>query len=409
MITVLVYAFTLLLAVLISEVAQRSILSTAVLFLAIGFICGASVLDVLAFAPDHPVVSQLAEFALFSVLFTDGMHIGIRELISAWHLPGRALLLGMPLTCCGTALLARLVAQVPWAEAFLVGAVLSPTDPVFAAAVVGREEIPQRVRRLLNVESGLNDGLALPAVVALLLVVGKPESPLETVLGEVVLGAGLGVVVPWVAIRLEQSRVFAVASLYQPLHTFAIGLLVLALASLTHANLFLAAFAAGVTIATVSPQLEETFNKFGALVTELLKLAALLIFGTLVSLEFLHGNLALWDYLFAVLVLLVARLVSLSLALLGSSLPWRERLTAAWFGPKGFASVVFGLMIWQSEATRAEHLFHLVALVIVASIVVHSSTDVLISRWFNKAGPQQGQDSAAAQTPAPRTYDAGAS
>ena len=80
--------------------------------------------------------------------------------------------------------------------------------------------------------------------------------------------------------------------------------------------------------------------------------------------------------------------------------------TAAWFGPKGFASAVFGLMIWQLGATRAEHLFHLVALVIVASIVMHSSTDVLISRWFNKAGPQQGQDSAAAQTPAQRTYDA---
>src|SRR5919204_4755184 len=100
------------------------------------------------------------------------MRLSIRELLSAWHLPGRALLLGMPLTCCGTALFARLVVQVPWAEAFLLGAVLSPTDPVFAAAIVGREEVPQRLRHLLNVESGVNDGLALPVVVAMLAVVG---------------------------------------------------------------------------------------------------------------------------------------------------------------------------------------------------------------------------------------------
>jgi NhaP-type Na+/H+ or K+/H+ antiporter len=243
----------------------------------------------------------------------------------------------------------------------------------------------------------------------MLTVVGAREAHLGAVLGEVVLGALLGIGIPWLAIRLEQTRFFAAACLYAPLHAFAIGLLVLALASLTHANEFLAAFAAGVTVATVSPQVREAFHAFGELVTELLKLAALLIFGTLISFAFLYGNLGPGDYLFAGLVLLVVRPVALSLALLGSGLPWRERLTAAWFGPKGFASVVFGLMIWKSGAPRAEHLFHLVALVIVASIVVHSSTDVLIARWFSKdAAPPQGQDSTATPEPSQRNSKAGA-
>ena len=83
-------------------------------------------------------------------------------------------------------------------------------------------------------------------------------------------------------------------------------------------------------------------------------------------------------------MLVLARPVVFGLALLGSSLNWRERVTAAWFGPKGFASVVFGLMLWRSEAPRAEQLFHLAALVITASIIAHSSTDILVARWFRK-------------------------
>ena len=81
-------------------------------------------------------------------------------------------MLGLPLTLARHgAVIARWVVGLPWAESFLLGAVLSPTDPVFAAAIVGREEVPARLRQLLNVESGLNDGLALPIVLAMLAVV----------------------------------------------------------------------------------------------------------------------------------------------------------------------------------------------------------------------------------------------
>ena len=137
MTALLVFAMTLLAAVLVSDLADRSVLSTAVLFLLAGVVAGDGVLGAVSLRPDDPAVAMLAELALFSVLFTDGMRVGLSDLASAWQLPGRALLLGLPLTLLGTAFLAHWVAGLPWAESFLIGAVLSPTDPVFAAAIVG--------------------------------------------------------------------------------------------------------------------------------------------------------------------------------------------------------------------------------------------------------------------------------
>ena len=116
------FAVALMLAVLISARAARSVLSTAAVFLA----CGVLVQGV-GLLPEAPetVVELIAELALFSVLFTDGMRVGIRDLAVAWRLPGRALLLGMPLTLLGTALAGRLIVGLPWREAFLLGAALS--------------------------------------------------------------------------------------------------------------------------------------------------------------------------------------------------------------------------------------------------------------------------------------------
>jgi sodium/hydrogen antiporter len=97
-------------------------------------------------------------------LFTDGQRANVPALQDNWRLSGRALGLGMPLTMLGIAVAAHFLAGLDWPNAFLLGAILSPTDPVFAAALVGRPDVPLQLRRLLNVESGLNDGIALPFV-----------------------------------------------------------------------------------------------------------------------------------------------------------------------------------------------------------------------------------------------------
>ncbi|GAA1803900.1 cation:proton antiporter [Luedemannella flava] len=380
----LTYALVLLLAVLVSALAQRTVLSTAVLFLLAGFVVGDGMLGVVSVTPDSPVVASLAELALFAVLFTDGMRVGWADLRSAWRLPGRALGWGLPLTLVVTAVLGRYVAGLDWPQALLIGAILAPTDPVFAAALVGNDKVPARLRHLLNVESGVNDGLALPFVVVLLAVAsGSSDLHLGELAAELALGIAIGVVVPWVAIRLENTRLFAASEQYLPINAVAIGLLVFALGKATHGNLFLAAFAAGITVATVGRAQREAFAEFGELVAELLKLGALLLFGALLSPAFL-ADLPWTAWVFAVLALVVARPVALWVSFLGSGLSRREQFAAMWFGPKGFASVVYGLLVLASAIPAAQDIFDLVALTIVLSIVAHSSTDILVARTFDE-------------------------
>jgi NhaP-type Na+/H+ or K+/H+ antiporter len=385
MTTLLIYGLTLLLAVLISGIASRSILSGAVLFLVAGLL--SSTMGWASYEISHPVVRRVAEMTLVATLFTDALRVPFKTLRGAWHLPGRALLLGLPLTMLITAGLALVLAGLSWTQALLVAAALSPTDPVLASALVGESRVPQRLRRLLNVESGLNDGLALPFVVVLLSRSQSQQASWLILAAELAGGILIGVVVPVVAVWLYRRRWFGAIPSYRPLFGFAVGLLVYALASELHGNPFLAAFAAGITLSSMSPTARRHFEPVGERLTELLKFAALLVFGIMIS--FSEMAAAGWrGWLLAAGVLLVARPASILISLIWSAMSWRERLTAAWFGPRGFASVLFGLMILDSGLQNSGELFRLIAVTIVLSIVVHASTDVFAGRWFKKTAEE---------------------
>lgn len=162
------FALSLVAAVLISGWARKTILSTAVLFLGVGVLLGSGVVPHTA-VPKLESLRMLAEVALFSTLFSDGVGTGgFSNIRQEWHLAGRALLIGMPLTIFLIALVGRYAAGMNWIVALLLGAALSPTDPVFVAAIFRVEAVPQRIKRALNVESGMNDGLALTALALLL-------------------------------------------------------------------------------------------------------------------------------------------------------------------------------------------------------------------------------------------------
>lgn len=379
----LAFAVLLLAAVLVSSLAHRSVLSTAALFLVGGFVLGDEVTGVIHLSVDDPIVKNLANLALFSVLFTDGMRVGWADVRSAWKLPGRALAFGLPLTLGVTAVFAHYLLGVDWAVALLIGAILSPTDPVFAAALVGNDKVPHRLRHLLNVESGVNDGLALPFVIVFLAIAaGSKNLHLSDLALELGLGILIGVAVPWVAIRLERLRFFSASTAYEPLNAVAIALLIYALSFALHANLYLAAFSAGVTIATFGPKQRESFEHFGELVAEILKLAALLVFGALISGSFLR-DLTYATWVFAILAIAAARPIALAVSFIGERLTLREQAAASWFGPKGFASVVYGLIVIESGIAEANLVFNVVALTIVLSILAHSSTDVAVAKWFD--------------------------
>ncbi len=209
--------------------------------------------------------------------------------------------------------------------------------------------------------------------------------PLDTarLVANLTSGIALGVAVPWVFVALERSRLFSASAQYEPLGPFAVGLGLLALCEVTGANAFLAAFVGGITVASVSPQARDAFHRFGELVTELLKLAALLAFGALVT-PVLVGKVGVAGWLFAVAAIVVARPVALVISLQRSTLGWREQAAAAWFGPKGFASVVYGLIVLESTNGNAHRIFVLTVITVAISIVAHSSTDVVMARWLER-------------------------
>jgi NhaP-type Na+/H+ or K+/H+ antiporter len=383
---VLAFGVVLLISVSLSGVAARTVLSTALLFLLAGAVIGPGGLDLVELGPDHGMVAALADIALFTVLFTDGQRANVRALRENWNLSGRALGLGMPLTMVGIAVPAHYLAGLNWPTALLLGAILSPTDPVFAAALVGRTDIPMRLRRLLNVESGLNDGLALPFVLIFLATAKHESSHLTVIIGELLLGLVLGFGVAALVALAWRSTILTAEPRLQPLGPVAIAVVVYAGCHLTHANPYLAAFAAGSTLATLDPVVAHRFEPFGDLLAELTKFAALLVFGALITPERL-SHLGWQGWFLAVLAIVVVRPVSLLVSLLWTDMPRRERLTAAWFGPKGFASVVYGLLVLQSNIPDSELVFDLVAVTIALSIVLHSSTDVPVARMLRIEPP----------------------
>lgn len=383
---VLAFGLVLLISVSLSGLAARTILSTALMFLVAGALIGQGGFGLVDIPSNSAFVTVLADLALFTVLFTDGQRAGLPDLKQGWRLSGRALGLAMPLTMIGIAVPTHFLTGLDWTTSFLIGAILSPTDPVFASAIVGRTDVPMRLRRLLNVESGLNDGLALPFVLIFLATAANRDTDFLTIGIELAVGLALGIVLPAVVVLAWRLRIFTAEPRLQALGPLAIAVMLYATCHLTHANPYLAAFAAGSTIATLDRVAAEHFEHFGDLLSEITKFAALLVFGALITPERL-SHLSLGDWVVAVIAILLVRPAAMMLSLLRTPLPARERSAAAWFGPKGFASVVYGLLVLQAGIPAGEHVFDLVAITIALSIVLHSSTDVPVAKALSLEPP----------------------
>lgn len=376
---ILAFGLVLLISVSLSGLAARSILSTALLFLVAGAALGPGGFGISTIGPSDTIVALLADIALFTVLFTDGQRACLPALKENWRLSGRALGLGMPLTMVGIAVPAHLLAGLDWPTAFLVGAILSPTDPVFAAALVGRSDVPLRLRRLLNVESGLNDGLALPFVLIFLATAQHADSHVGDIALELAGGLLVGGAVAAAVALAWRLPLFTAEPRLQPLGPVAVAFVVYATCHLTHANPYLAAFAAGSTLATLDGVIADAYQPFGELLSEITKFAALLVFGALITPERL-SHLSWQEWLVPVVAIVLVRPAALLLSLVRTRLPARERVAAAWFGPKGFASVVYGLLALQSGVDHGSAVFDIVAATIALSILLHSTTDVPVAK-----------------------------
>jgi NhaP-type Na+/H+ or K+/H+ antiporter len=236
------------------------------------------------------------------------------------------------------------------------------------------------------VESGLNDGLALPFVLIFIATATNAETHLGDIALELVAGLALGIVIPAVIVLAWRLRILTAEPRLQALGPLAIAVILYAACHLTHANPYLAAFAAGSTIATLDRVAAERFEHFGDLLSETTKFAALLVFGALITPDRI-SDLSFGDWAVAVIAILLVRPAAMLLSLLRTSLPARERSVAAWFGPKGFASVVYGLLAVQAGIPTGDHVFDLVAITIALSIVLHSSTDVPVAKALRVEPP----------------------
>src|SRR5437763_2193639 len=195
--TVLVLGGLLVLGAFLAGLAHRSFLSLAAVFVIAGFALGEGGTKVLHFDPLSGFVTGLATVALIVILFRDGLEVEAEMLQRAWNAPLRVLVIAMPITCVLVTLVAKLVTDLTWTEAFLLGALLSPTDPVLSSSVVTNPRVPRIVRHSLNLESGLNDGLALPAVLAFAAALADRQGFVwwHFVLQDVTLGFAFGIAV----------------------------------------------------------------------------------------------------------------------------------------------------------------------------------------------------------------------
>jgi len=385
-----VFGVLLVSGALISGLARRSFLSLTAAFVVAGFLLGEGGLEVLELDPTSQFVQGLAVVALIVILFRDGLEVEAEMLQEAWHLPVRKLVLAMPLTCVLVALATHALTDLGWTESFLLGALLSPTDPVLSSAVITNPRVPRLIRHSLNLESGLNDGLALPAVLAFTAAAAGEEDFVwwEFVLQDVLVGLLSGLAVAFVASRLMPSgRALghAISSHQKALYGLGVAFTAYGTATLPpEGNGFIAAFVAAIALGIWRPDIRECFEAQSEDLVEIVKLGIFVVFGAIITLDGLFGDG--WAAVGVVaFTLLVARPVAVFAALTGTrQVDTAQKAFMAWFGPKGVATMVFALFVLGSAVPDGERIANIAALAVLVSIVAHGLSDHAGVQWITR-------------------------
>jgi NhaP-type Na+/H+ or K+/H+ antiporter len=300
----------------------------------------------------------------------------------------RAIVLAMPITLVLLGLMAAAIFPgLTWSEAFLLAAVLTPTDPVVTSSVVTAQRVPSIVRHTLNLESGLNDGLALPFVLFFLVLAqpgGDAGGEAAKLLGEAAFGAFVGVVLGLVGGRLHQHLPGGgITARYEGIYAIGFGLAAFGLADVTIGNGLIAAFVAGITMGVAEHEITDSFVEFAENLSAIFQAVTFFVFGAVIVATGYDG--AIWRLLvFIPLALLVARPLAITAAFVRSRLPRPQKLFIAWFGPKGVASMLFALFVLKSDVGASGTIFDVAAFVIVCSIVAHGLTDTVGAGWIER-------------------------
>jgi sodium/hydrogen antiporter len=384
---------------------ERFDVTAPIIFVLAGLVLTHGPLAVLGVAPSNELVKELAEFTLALVLFSDASRVGLHELRADSGLYVRLLGIALPLTIgLGTLLALTLTGTSIWL-ALLVGAALAPTDAALGAGMMANPVVPARIRRLINVESGLNDGIATPFVSVALAgaatgghIAGHGPAKAAT---ELAVGILIGVVVGGVGGRLVSAARQHGWAAEGFAGSAVLGLAICAYASsvAVEGNGFIAAFVGGLAFGTTGGRRGEPLVPFVEETGALVSLLVWLSFGAVALVPALEA--VTWPMvLYAILSLTVVRMVPVAVALIGTRLGWATVTLVAWFGPRGLASVVFALLALEELGSpTAGRAVAVIALTVVLSVVIHGATAEPLAIRYAKRLAEHAAESADARMP----------
>jgi NhaP-type Na+/H+ or K+/H+ antiporter len=391
--------FAVLAFSLVSGRLKGSYVTLPMVFILFGLVVGNGGLQLIDAPVSHGAIHVLAEITLALILFSDAARIDLRLLLSDHDLPARMLAIGMPLTIAlGTFVGWVLPLGLGLAEAALLAAVLAPTDAALGQSVVSNRQVPVRIRQALNVESGLNDGIAVPFVYffAAFLVVGEHAkstydlvsfTALQLAFGPIV-GLIVGGVAGWLAKRAGTDG--WMDDVFEGPLALATAALAYALAQATGGNGFISVFVAGLVFGHMLEGKCKFILEFAEAEGHVLVLLAFLIFGAVM----VPGMIADVNWimvLYAFLSLTIIRLLPIAISLVGTGVSLPTVVFLGWFGPRGLASILFGLLVLeQLQSAGGKTILATTVVTIVLSVFAHGLTAAPLARWYARMARNQG-------------------
>jgi NhaP-type Na+/H+ or K+/H+ antiporter len=379
---------------LFSRLSERSPISAAMVFVSVGVIASPLGLDLLEVGLKAPAVRVIAEVTLSLVLFVDASTINLKSLVQRKSLPLRLLFIGLPLT-----MLLGVVLAIPlfpgtdvWILA-LMAFILSPTDAALGQPVITSPLVPDRIKEAINVESGLNDGIALPPVLACIGALSvAPSERMEMhywigfTLQQFFFGPLCGALVGWLGGLLIEvaSKKDWMNPTFQRLAAWSLALMAFTLAEEFHGNGFIAAFFGGLMLGVRTPVVRERIHEFGEAEGQQLALLIFLLFGlALVPKAIPYWDIIAWAY--AIMSLTIIRMIPVAVSLIGTKLPRISVVFIGWFGPRGIASVLY-LLIVVSDLGLAgyERMLSVIVLTVLLSVCLHGISAVPLSHLYAK-------------------------
>jgi NhaP-type Na+/H+ or K+/H+ antiporter len=383
---------------LVSRFAERNWITGPMVFMTVGILGSSLAFGFLHVTPEMGPVKLVAELALTLVLFIDATMIDRKVFTGdSKRIPVRLLLIGLPLTMIfGTVLGVWMFDGVSIWAIMLMAFILSPTDAALGQAVVKSEGVPLRIRQSISVESGLNDGIALPPILIVMALLGAEAGEHEGawlgfVIKQVTLGPVVGLAVGWIGGKLMQNMADRgwTEETFQRLSALPLAILAFAFAETVEGNGFIAAFVAGIglTMAITSTSVKHQVQEFGETEGMQLILVVFLIFG----LAMVPAAVSYWgtrEVVYALASLTVLRMLPVAIALIGSKLDWRTVSFIGWFGPRGIASVLYLLMAVAAIGQEGnERVMSVIVLTIMISVYAHGISATPLSKRYGASRP----------------------